>query len=65
VCSIREVISLGILKITPPELETGGLFKKWKRCDVHKKILSSPEKFGAVERKKLKKKKTEEKNIAR
>jgi len=37
VCSIREVISLGILKMTPSGTQNGGqLPKKWKQCDVWK-----------------------------
>jgi len=67
VYSIREVISLRILKMTPPELKTAGkISKKWKRCDVRKKILSSREKFGAVLRQmSWRKKKTNKKNIAK
>jgi len=45
VSSIREVINLEILKVTTPGSQNGRqISKKWKQCDVHKKILSCPEK---------------------
>jgi len=49
VCSIREVLSLRILKMTPPETQIGGKFQKIGNSAMFsKRILSSPENFGAV-----------------